>query len=387
LFQKLFTYLTVTLIVLLFSSCTGVNLQQNQIIVDKDDWLMAGGSTLQQNIARSVLEPPLYLKWTYDCDAGLGYQPISAADEIVFINTLQGEMHSIDIPTGGKIGQLNFLGKDANTTPLIDGNTVIVSFAGDKDYSLAAYDMLNTDIVWRINLGYLQTSPVLADSCIYVGGLNGKFYKVDKKDGTIIWEKNVNSAIHSTAALSNDKVVFGSDDGYIYALNISDGIEAWKYKTDNSVFAAPMINNEQVYIGSYDSNYYCLNLDSGRVKWKTNLKTKIHSGTALFHDTSLLAGGIDGNLYSLNIDNGAIDWSFTTKGVITSTPLISGNNVYFSSYDWKTYCVDARSGKMLWSFDIDGKGKTSSIIWKNYLFVAADKNLYCFTNNADEPKK
>jgi outer membrane protein assembly factor BamB len=387
LLQKLLKYLTVTLLVLLFNSCTGVNLQQNRIIIDKDDWLMAGGSTLQQNIAPSVLEPPLYLKWTYDCDAGLGYMPISAADEIVFINTLQGEMHSIDIPTGGKIGQLNFLGKDANTTPLIDGNTVIVSFAGDKDYSLAAYDMLNTDIVWRVNLGYLQTSPVISDSCIYTGSLNGKFYKINRRDGAIIWEKNVKSAIHSTAALHNDKVVFGSDDGYIHALNISDGTDAWKLKTDNSVFAAPMIYNEQIYIGSYDSTYYCLNLDSGTVKWKTNLKTKIHSGTALYQNVSLIIGGIDGNLYSINSDNGTINWSFSTKGVITSTPLVSGDYVYFSSYDWKTYCVDARSGKMLWNFEIDGKGKTSSVIWKDYLFVAADKNLYCFTNKPDEPKK
>jgi outer membrane protein assembly factor BamB len=193
--------------------------------------------------------------------------------------------------------------------------------------------------------------------------------------------------IHSTAAVNSEKAVFGSDDGYIHALNISDGTDAWKYKTGNSVFASPMIYNGQVFIGSYDSNYYCFNLETGAVKWKTNLKTKIHSGTALYENSSLITAGIDGNLYSINLENGTINWTFPTKGVITSTPLISGNNVYFSSFDWKTYCADARTGKMLWSFDIDGKGKTSSVIWKNYLFVAADKNLYCFTDKPDEIKK
>jgi outer membrane protein assembly factor BamB len=383
---KIYKYIGITLFVSGIIGCSGVSLNQ-RIILSPNDWLMAGGGVTQQNIAKDVVSPPFYLKWTYDCDAGLGYLPMAAADAVVFINTLQGEMHSIDVESGGKIGHLGFLGKDASTTPVIDENNVFVAYAGDNNYSLASYDLVKSEIIWRINLGYIQASPLLYEGFIYTGTLKGKFHKIDKKDGKIIWESNVKSPIHSTPSISNNKAVFGTDDGHIYCINLIDGNITWKIKTGNSVFSAPMIKDDRVYIGSYDSNYYCINLDSGNIKWKVNLKTKIASGTSLFNENSVVFGGIDGILYSLNIASGKINWTFPTKGVITSTPLTSGSNIYFTSFDWHAYCVDGRDGKMLWNYEIEGKGKTSPLIWKNYLFVAADKYLYCFSTNPDDEKK
>lgn len=348
---------------------------------------MAGGGVTQQNVAYDVLNPPLYLKWTFDCDAGFGYTPMSVADAVVFVNTLQGEMQSIDVESGGKIGHLSFLGKEASTTPVIDGNNLILAYAGDNKYSLAVYNLLAGETKWRVNIGYLQASPLLYENFIYVGNLNGRFYKVDKKDGKTIWETDVKSPIHSTAAISKGKVVFGTDDGYIKCVNLSDGTDAWKVKTEASVVAAPMINDDLAYIGSYDSNYYCITLDSGIIKWKTNLKTKIAAGSSLFDNNAVITAGIDGSLYSLDAAAGKVNWVFPTKGVITSTPLTSGNNIYFTSFDWHAYCVNGKDGKMIWSSEIEGKGRTSPLIWKNYLFVAVDQYIYCYSTKPNDEKK
>jgi len=367
-------------------SCAGVNISQ-RIEPGPNDWIMAGGGITQQNVAYDIVNPPLYLKWTYDCDAGMGYVPMSAADAVVFVNTLQGEMHSIDVVTGGKIGHISFLGKDASTTPVIDGNNVIIAYAGDNNYSLASYDLIQSDITWRVNLGYIQASPLLYENFIYAGTLNGKFYKVDKKNGTTVWEANVYSPVHSTPSISNNRAVFGTDDGYIHCINLIDGTNLWKYKTESSVVSAPMIKDEYVYVGSYDSNYYCIKLDSGNTKWKVNMRTKIASGSSLFNNNAVVFGGIDGNLYSLDAASGKVNWVFPTKGVITSTPLTSGNNIYFTSFDWNAYCVNGNDGKMLWKYEIEGKGKTSPLIWKNFLFIAADKSIYCFSNNPNDEKK
>jgi outer membrane protein assembly factor BamB len=378
-FKYTFSYLKFFFIFLV-SGCTGINIHQ-VVVLSGDDWVMSGGNTEQQYRSKSIISPQFQLLWTYNCDAGFGPSCVSAADAMVFVNTLQGEMHCVDISSGGKIGQLNFLGKEASTTPSIDENKLILAFAGDNRRSLVCYDMLNGMNIWRINIGYLQTSPILSDNYIYIGSLDGKEYKISKLNGSIIWDYNTRSQIHSTAALYDNKVVFGADNGYIYCINTDGGSEFWKYKTDGSVITTPMIFDKKVFIGSFDSNYYCLDVDSGKVIWKQDLKTRMTAGSTLFDSNTVIFGGVDGILYALNTSNGEIKWKFPTKAVITSTPLSAGDYVYFSSHDWHIYCLNGYDGKELWNYELDGRGKTSPVIWSNFLFVTADKYLYCFEGN------
>lgn len=363
---------------ILVTGCTGIVLHQELILNDKD-WVMTGGSPTQQNVALSVVSPPLSLLWSYNCDAGIGYLSMSAADAVLFVNTLQGEMMSIDISSGGRLGRLNFLGKEANTTPMINRNNVILAFAGDDKHSLLSYDLLNEAITWRTNLGCLQTSPVSKDDYIYVGSLDGNEYKIRKLDGGIAWSCNVRSPIHSTCCITDAYIIFGADNGYLYCLNINSGTEKWKYKTGESIFTTPLAFDNQVFAGSYDSIYYCIDLSNGQPKWSRNMGTKILSGSTLFNAKAVIFGGIDGNLYSLNVADGTVNWSYHTKGVITSTPVTSGSNIYFSSFDQNVYCVNGSDGKMIWNYTLDGKGKASPIVWHDFLFAADDNNVYCFT--------
>ena len=363
----------------IFFSCSGVNLSQ-RILIGKTDWLMCGGNAAQQNVSQMVLNPPFTLLWSYDCDAGIGNNAVVASDAVVFVNDFNGELQLIDISTGSKIGLLNFLGGDANTSPLLVDDRVILSYSGDNKYSLAKFNFLTRDNDWRIDLDYLQTSPILYDTNIYVGSLNGKEYRIGLKKGNILWSYDAKSQIHSTCAVDNGRVVFGADNGYIYCLNTLNGAEIWKYKTGDAVFSTPLIFNNTVFAGSYDSSYYAIDLDSGRVKWKMNMSTKIYSGSALYGN-NVIFGGIDGNLYSLNTAYGEKSWVFPTNGVVTCTPLVAGNNVYFTSYDWFAYCLDAPTGKMKWNYQLEGKGRTTPVIWKDFLIIPNDKYVYCFKEN------
>jgi outer membrane protein assembly factor BamB len=366
--------------ILLISGCSGITLHQ-AVILSGEDWVMAGGDTEMQYRSKTVITPPFQLVWTYNCDAGFGPSCLAVADGIAFVNTLQGEMHCVDIPSGGKIGQLNFLGKEASTTPYVDHNKLVLAFAGDNKRSLVLYDLLEGQSLWEINIGYLQTSPIGAGDYIYVGSLNGREYKIRKTSGSIVWSFNTKSQIHSTSALYKNKLVFGADNGCVYCLEANDGTLLWKYRSEELVFASPMIFDNKVFIGSFDLNYYCLDLDSGSVLWKKSMETKICTGTSLFDSISIIFGGVDGALYSLNINDGSIKWSFPTKAVITGTPLTSGKYVFFSSHDWFVYCLNGDDGKEVWKYELDGRGKTSPVIWNKLLFLTADKYLYCFESN------
>lgn len=362
-----------------FTSCSGITVDK-VIKVNPDDWIMAGGSPEQQHVSRYTLAPPLNLMWDYNIEGGVGPTGITASDAVVFVNALQGELFTFDVKTGGKIGNLKFLGKDCSTAPLILGNDVIVTYAGDKKYSLASYDLTAGKINWRKNYGDIQTSPVMKDNYVYFSGLNGNFYKVDEHSGVKIWKFNTKAPVHSTCAIGTSLAVLGNDKGTIYGVDLNTGEEKWKIETGQPVISTPLINSDNVYIGGNDSNYYCINQDSGNVVWKVNLHTKIIGGSALDANGNLIVGCVDGNVYSLNSSSGAVNWKMRSNGTIISSPVISGNYVYFSSYDSFIYCLDAANGNVLWSNMLENKVKTTPVIWRNYLFVAADEIVYCFTN-------
>lgn len=370
----------------LIAGCSGITLEK-KVIVSQGDWVMAGGSPEQKNVSSYELAPPLNLMWDYNLEGGVGSAGIAVSDAIVFVNVLQGEMFTFDISTGGKIGNIKFLGRDASTTPLVLGSDVIVSFAGDSKYSLLSYNLLSGQINWRKYYGDVQTSPVLSGGAVYFGSLSGVQYKIDAANGKKLWKFRTSSPIHSTSAISDSIVVFGCDDGFIYALNAETGHKRWELETDAPVNSTALIHNSIAYIGSDDSVYCAATLDSGIVIWQRNLHSKIVAGSSLYAYDKVITGCVDGSIYSLSTEDGSINWVYKTKGAILSSPVVSGKFVYCSSYDGYIYALNAATGEYLWSFQLENKVKTAPVIWRDYLFVAADEMFYCFTNKEIEKKK
>lgn len=370
----------IVLLLIFLAGCSGITVEKD-IKVDPNDWVMSGGSPRQQNVSKFTLVPPLNLMWDYNIEGGVGPSGIAVSDAVVFVNALQGDLFTFDVLSGGKIGNLKILGKDCSTAPLVMGNNVILAFAGDKKYSLISYDLKYGKINWQKNYGDLQTSPVLYEDFIYVGSLNGNFYKIDPVNGKKIWKFDAKAQIHSTCAVSNGTAVFGSDKGKIYAVETATGNQKWVFETSSPVLSAPLINDDRVFIGCNDSNYYSLFLNDGRKYWATNLHSKIISGSAIDNDGNIYTGCIDGSIYKLTNALGEVYWKTETKGTIISSPVLSGEVVYVSSYDSYLYAFDRVSGKELWKSPmLENKIKTSPIIWRDYLFVAADEIVYCFTS-------
>lgn len=374
------------LFTIFIAACSGLKVDRS-ITVNPDDWVMAGGNAKQSHVSGYVLAPPLNLYWEYNIEGGVGPAGITSSDAVVFVNALQGEMFTFDVSSGGKIGNIKFLGKDASTAPLILGNDVIVTYAGDKKYSIASYNLLHGKINWRKNFGDVQTSPVMKDGYVYFGSLNGSFYKVNIAGGIRQWKFNSNAQIHSTSAVNESCVVFGNDDGIIYCLNNAGGEKLWEFKTGGPVVSAPMILNETVFAGGDDSIFYAINIEDGQVKWKNNLHSKMIAGSASYTDSFVIAVCVDGSIYCLNSNTGEIKWKFKTGGTIVSAPVVSGDYIYAGSYDSHIYALDARTGEQLWKYELENKVKTSPVIWKDYLFAAADEIVYCFSNRKNEKKK
>lgn len=370
---------------IIIPSCSGIKIEKS-VVITQSDWLMAGGSAEQQHVSRFKLPPPLYLKWKYNIEGGVGSSGICVSDAIVFVNALQGEMFSFDVSSGGKIGNVKFLGKDASTAPLILGNDIILTYAGDRKSTVVSYNLLTGNITWKKYFGDIQTSPILYEKFVYFSSLNGTFYKINPLNGELVWSFKIGKPIRSTCAINSGLAVFGCDDHYIYSVNTELGTEIWKFKTEQPIYSTPLIYDGKVFIGGNDSIYYCLGLNSGKLIWKVNLSAKMIGGSAIDKDKNVITGCIDSKIVSLKSSNGEINWKTYTKGTIVSSPVISDDYIYITSYDGYLYCLGSKEGNIIWKYEMENKSKTTPVVWQNYLFTAADDIVYCFTNNENEIK-
>ena len=74
----------------------------------------------------------------------------------------------------------------------------------------------------------------------------------------------------------------------------------------------------------------------------------------------MLAGSYSGRFVALDAGTGEPHWTYHAGGPISGSAAVVGNVVYFSTLHEKhlkngrTYALNARTGKLLWSFP-DGK--------------------------------
>ena len=59
----------------------------------------------------------------------------------------------------------------------------------------------------------------------------------------------------------------------------------------------------------------------------------------------------DDTVRALNLETGKLRWNFITGGPVRIAPQIADERVFFASDDGSAYCVDLRSGELIWKFN------------------------------------
>ena len=88
----------------------------------------------------------------------------------------------------------------------------------------------------------------------------------------------------------------------------------------------------------------------------------------------ILIGSYDGTFYALDASSGALRWKFSANGPISGSATVLGHVVYFSTLKQRTYALDARTGRELWSWP---DGKYSPIVAdRQRLYLVGNGRLY-----------
>jgi outer membrane protein assembly factor BamB len=144
------------------------------------------------------------------------------------------------------------------------------------------------------------------------------------------WSYKAGKPIKAPAAISGGRVFVGDDAGIIHALDFATGREVWSFKTEGPIEAAPLVLDGAVYLGSSDGRLYALSASDGALKWKYETNDKILGGANYAKNPEgegwwIIVGGYDMLLHCVDAATGKGLWTVETENYINGTPGITAN--------------------------------------------------------------
>jgi outer membrane protein assembly factor BamB len=159
----------------------------------------------------------------------------------------------------------------------------------------------------------------------------------------------MDASIESSAAIVNGVVYVGSMNGYLLAIDLATGKERWKYKAAQEIEeSSPAVSNGIVYVGDLSGMFHAVDTATGKSKWTFKTGGEIKSSPVVFTDggvEKVLIGSYDQSLYCLNAKTGAVLWKFSINGPVHATPSIANGVAYLTGCDEVFYGVRLSDGK------------------------------------------
>jgi hypothetical protein len=148
-----------------------------------------------------------------------------------------------------------------------------------------------------------------------------------------------------------DKLLI-SGRGGLLVIESGNGVRLWSHAPENEEFSVPLIHQGHLFAG--DGNVFrAFDLNNGQERWRVEipLRIKIAYGPAAFGETILLAPG-DGVLHAYAAADGrelwALDkgeeWQYLRQLHLSDDVLVAGG------YHDEVWGIEAKSGRILWRF-------------------------------------
>src|SRR5258708_1615852 len=167
----------------------------------------------------------------------------------------------------------------------------------------------------------------------------------------LLWTYEAGDAIESSAAIVDGVVYVGSVSGYLFAVDLATGKERWKYKTAQDVEeSSPAVDTASgtVFVGDLSGMFHAVDTATGKAKWTFKTGSEIKSSPVVFSDggvAKVLIGSYDQTLYCLNVKTGEVLWRFTIQGPVHATPAIANGVAYLTGCDEVFYGVRLSDGQ------------------------------------------
>lgn len=318
--------------------------------------------------------------WAADWPQFLGPKRDNSSPETVA--AWSGELKPIwSVPVG-----------EAHSSPVVANGVVYAFFEpkGKNADALAAYDAKTGKKLWESSYDRDEFSPpfgngprgtpTVSGGKIYTLGGTGVLACWDAKSGRVEWKVdtlkqfNVENLVFgiSGSPLVAQNLVFvnvGAKDAGLVAFNTHDGSVKWKSTSDGASYSSPMTMGEgpnQTVVFLTKQNLIAVDPQTGSLKWTQPFRDNLQESATMPVVAGEMIIGSSVTLGSIALKPNATDkpevvWRKRDLNCYFSTPAVVGQDLYMFngvlsiSPTINLRCVEAATGKILWSHPKVGK--------------------------------
>jgi len=271
---------------------------------------------------------------------------------------------------------------------------------------------LNRDtgaVLWQSDYGQAwskdypgsRSTPTFSKGEIFAISGSGEVAKLDAASGTLLWKvnakqlyKGVNGGWGSAESpLVDDRAVYftaGGSQTTMVALNRLDGSALWQSRSfnDKASYVSPteiIHNGQRQIVGATTNMLFGIKPESGELAWSCNFGQILDGGRTIkrydiiansivYRDGRLLLSNGYGHgtaMFKLNDDASAVETLWTNVDLSSQHHgfVWLGDVIYGASHNRKWTCVDAATGRTLFSERVPQLGQAQVIAVDGRLLV------------------
>ena len=344
-----------------------------------DAWPQFRGNPLLTGVSKTDVSKNIRLLWTYE--AGEAIESSAAiADGTVFVGTQKGELIALDLGSGAVRWKYNAAKEGiGESSPGVSNGVVYV---GDLSGVLHAVSARDGRGLWTFKTGgEIKSSPIIVGDRVLIGSYDQHLYCLTAGRGELVWKLKTNGPVHSTGGVAGGLIFIAGCDEIFRGVRIADGREAFTVASGAYTGASPALMDGNAFYGTFDNEVLSVSLSTRRVRWRyqhPQRKFPYYSSAAAI-EGRVVVGGRDKMVHCINASTGKSLWTFATRARVESSPALASGRVFVGSNDGRIYELDFYSGAKLGEFNAGAPVSASPAIAAGRIVVGAqDGRLYCF---------
>lgn len=242
---------------------------------------------------------------------------------------------------------------------IIQQNKTLIGAINDE--WIVAFDSDTRSVRWLKKIPYpVSNEPLLIGNQILFSIRNGRIMLLNTKDGSQIWDLEVDSYINRPFVVRNGVLYAVSAGQYIYAINMETGKKQWLHNTEFgggltiAKPSTPVLADGKLFVGLPSGELTVLDAKSGTGIKRFNPKTsdarfKDFHGELKVDGESLFVSRYDGLIAKIEWDqgvNGKVIWEQNVDSVSASA--LGKDLAYSGSVSGKVSAFELGNGKKIW---------------------------------------
>ncbi|NOT61810.1 MAG: PQQ-binding-like beta-propeller repeat protein [Acidobacteria bacterium] len=347
-----------------------------------DAWPQFRGDPTLTGVSPTTINPQLKQMWATTCGEIIE-SSAAILDATVYIGAGLPNAKGAMLALGLWDGKVKW--RYASDDPIGDSSPTVANglvFAGDLGGVFHAVNAANGQGVWKYKTdGEIKCSPIVVGDKVLIGSYDGTLYCFEARTGKTAWRVKTDNYVHGTPCLINGIAYFAGCDEIFHGIRVSDGKEVVRLPGIGNTGASVAAVGEQVFFGNFSNEVLSYNLATRRRVWRylhPQRQFPFYSSAAVL-DGKVILGGRDKVVHCLNAATGKELWSFRTQARVESSPAVASGRVYVGSNDGRLYVLDVNTGAKLWEFNAGQAISASPALAGGRVVIGAqDGKLYCF---------